>query len=271
MSFEVKYDRDGMPLKKKDESMPEVEAPQFVQESQESPQELPEPEVDTQEVPDVSNQREIEIAASQENTSNIRALREKAERAERAERERDEALRILREIEARKQQDLPEDLELNLKPDDLAEGKHLSKVDKKIRNLEAELARYKQQSSQVTAEARLRSQYNDFDKVVSKENIDAFRMAYPEIASTINPSADLYSAGVAVYSMIKKFGIYREPNYNEEKAIAQKNFNKPRPVSSIAAQSGDSPLSRANAFASGLTEDLKAQLRREMEEARRSM
>lgn len=36
----------------------------------------------------------------------------------------------------------------------------------------------------------------------------------------------------------------------------------------LSPQQGDSPLSKANAFANGLTEDLKKQLQKEMFEAR---
>ena len=42
------------------------------------------------------------------------------------------------------------------------------------------------------------------------------------------------------------------------------NINKPRPASSIGAQTGTQPLQRANAFANGLTDELKEQLLREM-------
>ncbi len=49
----------------------------------------------------------------------------------------------------------------------------------------------------------------------------------------------------------------------------QKNASKPKPLASVNPQQGDSPLSRANAFANGLTEELKDQLRKEMSESRR--
>ena len=73
-------------------------------------------------------------------------LREKAERAE---RERDDALRILREVEySRRNQQAPliaeDDDSFTIGPDDLAEGKHLSKVQKKIQKLEQQLKNYLQ-------------------------------------------------------------------------------------------------------------------------------
>ena len=52
---------------------------------------------------------------------------------------------------------------------------------------------------------------------------------------------------------------------------ARENHAKPRPISSIGAQEGDGPLSKANAFANGLTDELKQQLLKEMQEARKRM
>jgi hypothetical protein len=55
-----------------------------------------------------------------------------------------------------------------------------------------------------------------------------------------------------------------------DRAAAQKNASKPKPLASVSPQQGDSPLSRANAFANGLTPELQKQLRQEMEEARKN-
>ena len=196
---------------------------------------------------------------------NLRKLREKAERIE---RERDEAFRRIQELESKNQKETESDDDIQIGPDDLAEGKHLSRVAQKIKKLEAEVRQYKQQTSTESTEARLKAQYGDFDKVVCKENIEALRNEYPEIASSIHSNPDLYMRAVSAYTLIKKMGIYGEPQSADlEKAIAQKNSAKPRPLASISPQQGDSPLSRANAFANGLTDDLKAQLWKEMRES----
>jgi len=207
-----------------------------------------------------------------ENKENIRLLRKRAEQAERIERERDDALRRLKEFEAQKEMasQAPEDDELTIGPDDLAEGKHLSKVTKKIKKLEEQLLAQQQQSATMSTEALLKAKYADFDAVVSKENIEALRENYPEIAETIGASQNIYSKAVSAYTMIKKLGIHVEDLYTADKAIAQKNAAKPKPLASVSPQQGDSPLSRANAFANGLTEELKVQLRKEMEDARRA-
>jgi len=217
----------------------------------------------TTSAPEPVQEKEVSTA------KNMRALREKSERAE---RERDAALHQLKEIEAQKaaNQAPVEDDEINIGPDDLAEGKHLSQVSRKIKKLEEQIKGYQQQTTAVSIEAKLKSAYPDFDTVVSKDNIDALKESYPEIAQSLSESQDIYSKAVSAYTLIKKLGIHVEDLYSADRAMAQKNATKPKPLASVSPQQGDSPLSRANAFANGLTEELKVQLRKEMEEARRN-
>ena len=201
----------------------------------------------------------------------FKAIREKAERMQ---RERDEAYRLIKEYEAQtyaKTQTSPEanadDADINLGPDDLAEGKHLTKVAKKVKYLEDQLKQYQQQSTASSAEVRLRTKYNDFESVVTQENIAQLRDQYPSIATSIGNNKDMYSAGESAYLFIKKLGIVPDASYDNDKAIAQKNAGKPRPSTSISPQQGESPLTRANAFANGLTDDLRKQLHKEMMDA----
>jgi len=195
----------------------------------------------------------------------FRRLRESKDRVE---RERDDAMRRLAELEAaNKPAQEEEDYEVNLAPDDLAEGKHLTKFTKKINKLEKQLEKYQQQSSASSIEAKLKIEFPDFDKIVSKGNVDSLRLAYPEIARTLNESTDLYSKAVSAYTMIKKFGIHTEDTYQSDRARVVSNSAKPRPLTSVSPQQGNSPLSKANAFAGGLTPDLKKQLYREMIES----
>ena len=204
---------------------------------------------------------------------NYRAIRSKAEKLE---RERDEAVRRLQEIESNRyaqskaQVESPQvEEDVRVGDDDLVEGKHLTKVGRKIKALEEKIQQYQQQSSMTATEAKLKSQYSDFDKVVSRDNIEMLKDAYPELYSTIYTSSDLYNKAVSAYTLIKKLGIHREDNFASDRAMVQKNASKPRAVASIAPQQGDSPLSKANAFANGLTPELKAQLLREMQETRK--
>lgn len=185
----------------------------------------------------------------------------------RAERERDELMRRLQEMEqARptKNNTAATDDDLAINPDDLVEGKQLVKV---VKNLQNQLNQYQQQTAQLSTESMLKSSYPDFDAVVSRENIERLRDNHPELAATLAASPDLYNKGVSAYTLIKKLGIYEDPIFQQERLQAQKNATKPRALASISPQQGDTPLSRANAFANGLTPDLKKQLHREMIEA----
>jgi hypothetical protein len=184
---------------------------------------------------------------------------------ERAERERDEAVAQLRAMQSKP----AEEQEFNLGNDELAEGKHLKAVVNEVKKLKNELKQYQQQSVSSLVSTRLKMEYPDIEKVVTKENIEVLAAQYPELASTLSASTDLYNQGVSAYTLIKKLGIMPDDTYQSDKIRTQLNANKPRPLTSISPQQGDSPLSHANAFANGLTDELKSQLYKEMIEARR--
>lgn len=241
------------------------------------------PESNGPEQEEISQEVEVEpepkpIVKETRNESNIRSLREKAERADRAERERDELLKRIQEMESYRQsapqqqsQQQEESEDLNIDPDSLVEGKHLKRYDKKFKEMQDKLRSYEQQSSITNIDMRLKAKYPDLDKVVSQDNLLALRQDYPELAATLNANTDLYSKAVSAYTLIKKLGIDVEDTFVEDKIKAQKNAAKPRPLASVSPQQAESPLSRANAFANGLTEDLKEQLRKEMYESRNRM
>ena len=219
----------------------------------------PEPQQEYQEV----QQQEQQTAPKKkyeynESQKNLQAMRQKAEQAE---RERDAAMKRLQEIEQQSE-------EFTLAPDDIAEGKHLKKIHQKLTNeiksLKEELYSYKQQSTAATTEARIKAQYNDFDSVVTADNLAALRDSYPELASTLQSSPDLYSQAVSAYTMTKKLGIAADKQYEGDREKVKANAYKPRPTNAVSPQQGDNPLTRANAFADGLTDDLKEQLRKEM-------
>lgn len=216
---------------------------------------------------------EDQIATTKKSVAeNMRRLREKANMAE---RERDYLKQQLSQMQPNIQSsDVSDDVsdeDVSIDPDALVEGKHLSKMAKEIKALKQQLHQNESQSQQFLIENKLKSQFPDFDKVVSAENITLFNELYPDLARSIGQNPDLYGKGVSAYSMIKQFGIHRENTFSNERAIAAKNIAKPKPLTSIAPQQGDTPLSRANAFANGLTDDLKNNLLKEMAQSRKSM
>lgn len=234
------------------ESTPALEG---IQELQQEQTEQSEPE---------QKQEQIQIK-SEDNVRQLRLAKQKAER------ERDELLKRLEAVERNqapvKQQE-EEDDSFSINPDDLAEGKHLLKVSKKItkleRNLEERISRYEQQAAALAAESQLRIQYPDLDKVINQENIALLKDEYPELAATINANPDLYSKSVAAYTMIKRLGIHQDAPVQENQQRYYQNATKPRASASVAPQKSDKPLDNAYGFSRGLTKEMKAQAERDL-------
>lgn len=219
---------------------------------------------------DQAPQEPVEQPKETFQAKNFRELKEKALNIQ---RERDEYARRLSEYEKMQKQsapptqDLSED-DLTIGADELAEGKHLQKVAKKIKSLEDQIRSYQQQSTVSQAEVRLRSEFPDFDTVFNKENVETLNMMHPEIAQTLDESKDVYRKAKSAYLFIKRLGISDDVAYQQEKQMVARNTAKPKPLASIAPQQGsDGALSKANAFANGLTPELQQQLYREMIDA----
>ncbi len=197
------------------------------------------------------------------------------ERAEAAERRADEAMKYAMSLQQQQnQQQVNQPIEddysdIGLDDDGLAEGKHLKKVLKEMRELKKEMHEYKTRSTNDNIEVRLKSQYPDFNEVLTQKNLESLSNMNPDLADMISNTPDLYKRAKLAYDMVKQFGIHKSittaPRFDAEKAVAQKNAAKPRPLASVSPQQGDTPLSKANAFANGgLSEEMKAQYRREM-------
>ena len=236
---------------------------------------LPEEEVAVEQVeetkpeqvvePEAVKEQEIETQKESSKEINFKNLRLKNEQLE---REHTEALRRLKEYESPKNKVVEEDdLDINIGDDDLFEGKHYKKIQKQLKKQQEEIRKYQNQVQLTATEVKLKAQYPDFDKVINEDNINRLREAEPEISEAIASTQDTYSKAVTAYKMIKKLGIYVEDNFEQERQVAQKNALKPKPLASVAPQQGESPLTRANAFANGLTPELKQQLWKEMQES----
>jgi predicted RNase H-like nuclease (RuvC/YqgF family) len=109
---------------------------------------------------------------------NFRALREKTERLEREKDDYARQLAAYQQQMPQQQQEQPEQDD-NLAPDALIEKRHLSRYDKKIQKLEAQLKEYQANSVNMSAEAQLKSKYNDFDTIVNKDNLEMLKLTYP--------------------------------------------------------------------------------------------
>jgi len=249
---------------------PDVEVePEVTPEPEQEP--APEVEVTEEETKEVQQKNTQESSLTKE--ENMRILRE---RYEKAERERDELARTVQDMrsrvttpnEAKQIEQVKDDIDdLQFNPDDLAEGKHLLKLVSKIKRLEEKLEQNEKKSQMTTTELRIKRDFPDFDKVATYDNLKKLRDENPDLADAILATPDVYKQHALAYKMVRQMGIYVEDNYSKDREIALKNSAKPRPLTSISPQQGESPLSKANAFASGLTDELKAQLHKEMIES----
>ena len=160
--------------------------------------------------------------------------------------------------------------DFNIDENNFAEGKDLKRIVNEMRDLKKELHQYKHKTALEVTEARLNNEFPDFKSGFSDENIELFKAEYPEIAeSLINSNAEPYKVAKSMFLAMKRFGIVAEEptkKVTQDKERVQANLSKPRPVASVTARQGNSPLSKAGEYADDeLTEERKAALRAEVE------
>jgi hypothetical protein len=194
-------------------------------------------------------QAEAAPQVSQQNADNIRNLRTEKERL--AEENRLLQQRLY-DAEQRKQQLTQQEPVGD--PDDLVERRY---VDTRIHQLEKQLYT-------TNVESQLKNKYPDYDKVVNNKTISLLKEKRPALAASIGSNPDLYYQAISAYDAIKDLGLYTEDSYEKDRYRAESNASKPRNMQSIAPQKGDSPLTKANAFAEGLTDERKKMLYKEM-------
>lgn len=124
-----------------------------------------------------------------------------------------------------------------------------------------------QQRENSTVEERLNIKFQDFNQVVTRENIELLKETEPELAMSLSHNTDPYSQGIAAYKLLKRLGIgeaevSKEPVREKQKAIA--NSQKPLSVNAVTKTSA---IGNAHMFENGLTEELKKTLRQEMAQA----
>lgn len=235
-------------------------------------QEQPQTVQSNPEIQPNSGQNNPEIQPETHSPTPQESFAELRKRAEQAERERNEAMGFIRQLEQyamQQQQQQPVQPEPVYQPsyadDDLIEGKHLKAEFSALkREMEAQRKQFEESrrmTEQDAIESRLRSKFNDFDNVVTYDNIQKLRELKPEIAASLHQTQDLYSKAAATYTILKDLGIARSNIYDQDKQRAQQNLSKPHATNSIASQS---PLSQVNAFSGELTEDRKRQIYEQM-------
>ncbi len=220
-------------------------------------------EIQNEEVVQPSQEQESQAVETQEvspdeaesNTKeyNFKQLRESNKQLEERLKKSDEII----ESFTRSNQPVPQPKE-KLGKDDLAEGRHLEELEAKFEQ------RWQQKELEMIPD-RLKTKFDDFDQVVTKETLEKLEKTEPELYRTIQSGTDLFAKGVAAYKTIKSQGFTQEQHdYMKQKEQAQTNHKKPL---SAQAVKGQGALHDANIFANGLTPELKKQLQKEMAEA----
>ena len=185
---------------------------------------------------------------------NFRMMRERAERAEQRARELEQS--------NQGRQAISDDYE---GPDDegLVEGKHLKKHVKSIKEELRETKKQLEAFRSTSAEMQLRSKFNDFDKIVTNENLERLSREKPALYRSLMANPALYDKGELAYESI---ATYLQPAKSEvQDKKLEENKAKPRAASSVSPQASDSPLSRAGDYDRRiLSKDRQAELYREM-------
>lgn len=160
----------------------------------------------------------------------------------------------------------PEDDEVDrLAQDDLPTVKH---VDKKISKKTQALQQQVEQLKSQLEEMRFHSKYQDFNDIVTDDNIRLLREREPELANALNalPTGS-YDQAVAAYKYIKmafpKQQIQQEDPIEKKKAL--ENMKKPMSVNSIPKGSAISNAFRWEREAP--SQELKNNVWKEMQEA----
>ena len=199
----------------------------------------------------VETQQEQVVEESQQNTANeiskaesIRALREQRDAAERKAAEYERYIQQNMSQQQTTKMQLHEEDDMDISDDTYVEGKHLKKYIKKLeKKLESNEKRFSEYN-ETNAEMRLKSQFNDFDNVVTHDNLRKLQQQKPALYRTILANPDLYDKGYTAYELIKNSGIASNNNNDYEdvdRRVAQ-NQSKPRSASNVAPQVSESPL-----------------------------
>lgn len=220
---------------------------------------------DNQEQDNLGQNNAGQDTATKEESYQARNFRELREKAKQAERERDELRSYIeqqKKAEAKPASAAEEDDDFGINEDDIVEGRELKKYHKKQREQEKKLKHFEQQFASMSVEMQLRTKYPDFDTVVNDTTVQRFKEEYPDMFNTIQTSSNLYSKAATAYSLIKQFNLDKAPDYSHDKKTMAKNQQKPKSAAAIIPTTADHALSGANAFANGLTDELKERMRK---------
>lgn len=214
---------------------------------------------------DVNNQEAVNLEANSEDQSqqaqikadnskemNFAKLREKSEAAERKsielERQMNELLR--REEERSRPSPIMEENELSqLSDDDIVTVSQARKlVEKQTKDM---ISRALQERERASLPDRTRGKFEDFDTVMTEENIKKFEKEEPGLAEACSKAANPWEA---TYKILKKVVLPQQDvkvSKGDEKM--RENLSKPASINSVGRQG---PLSNANGWSELSKDDL---------------
>jgi hypothetical protein len=253
--------------------MPDEQEP--VNQEQEQVQTQPEYTEQTQEqVQEASEEQKPQPKKkdAEYNFAQLRKEREEAQRrAEEAERRLNDILELSKQLkgsQSPEQKDAIEEELAKLSKDDLATIDHVDKIySKREKTSRKEVDSLKKELNDIKAqveEQRFRARYPDLDEVITAENIELLKQEDPEIAQLLASMPQGSNEQVTMaYKYIKRIVPQKTPEpLDKKKAID--NSKKPISVQAIAKNSA---IGNAHMFENGLTNELKSQLWKEMQDA----
>ncbi len=246
------------------------------------PEEQPEQQV-AEEVSDTVE----EVVQSVEDTPQEPVQEEPRDRDWRALRARaDEAKHLAREKEAlERERDFYRQQAMKPGATNNTEDDYLSDTERSLKREMEDLRSQMQKQARETEEAKrqvyvskseaaLIRDYPDINKVVTEENVAIFKSQYPSLYNAAVSSSDVYDVGAATYEFLIAKGIYKKPKSPISQIVnsANRNAGKPRSISSVSPQSGDTPIKQASNYmgSSISSEDERKQLWAEMSFAARN-
>lgn len=225
--------------------------------------------------PVASAEEKLDASVQQKPESqNFRQVRERAEAAERAAREKEEQLQQLLKLSRQQQQD-PQKAN-TFDPDEVIYSKDLQPVAQDLQEIKRKLAYFEQATTVEQSKNNLRKAYNDYDQVMTPDNLKDLEYMDPQMANALKTSGDFEGASKIAYNMIKAMGIYKDTtatssssgNYEYEKQRAKENLAKPKPAQAIGKS--NSPLGALSPYHREQTKEHKDMLWANMQKRMRA-
>lgn len=232
----------------------------------------PAPVVESAPEPIEVQQPEALVEQPRQDSPRFRDLRLKAEATERESREKDEIIQRL--LRAQQQQHQPQSLDrdtTHYDEDEIVSRKTLTPLMEEVRNLKQELQNQRHYSSAEQSRQNMRQRYNDYDKVMTADNLKDLEYMKPAIAKALSTSGDFEGSAEIAYHMIKNLNIHQDDNtedIEDNKRRARENMAKPKPANSVGKS--NSPLSELSPFHREQTKEHKDMLWSRMQKKMRT-